>query len=260
MSTCNRCGGDHQDTKCPSFTAPREPAALLAQDGALALATFIGAPDGKSYFRSGLVDVASAMGLCLFEAMCGHMNDMFALDLRQLLMDYLVAHPNLIIKGIPLWRWVLLDAIKKKASPETCGQLDHIETEFGDQPTMAQINVLIRNYANMILAGTWGGAIEMTLFAHVYKLNVHEYVPMQCGGFLRMNMFNYSNAPGTETIRVVYKDNAHYDRLIPHGNLILLGVADIEVRQPNYVVACDFCIKTQIPTFETNENKYTTIP
>jgi hypothetical protein len=149
------------------------------------------------------------------------MPEISAIELRRLLMQYLVANPKLMIKNTPLWKWVLWDALDKG-----------IDFHMTAEPTDAEINVLLAEYASRILDGLWGGAIESTLFAHKFKRNVHEFEVKQGGGYERMNMFNYDGMPNTEIVRVVYQNSTHYERLYPDGDL-MNSVAN-EKLQPMY--------------------------
>ena len=228
MTTCNKCNENHKTNNCIWFKSARESATTIASDGAYALTTFIGTPDGNYYFPLATIKKASPNGLCIFASLCEDMTDMWAFRLRELLMNYLVSHPRMIIKGTPLWRWVLWDAIHNRASPNNSEQQKHIEIGTADEPTDIQINAVVHNYAKMILNGTWGGAIEMTLFAHIYKLNVHQYEEMTDGGYQRMNMFNYSKVSETKTIHVLY-NKTHYDNIIPRGNLTSIEAHESQV-------------------------------
>jgi hypothetical protein len=208
MDMCNRCGKAHRSHQCGWFAKQRESAALLAQDAPYAGSIYIGTADGDSYFASGTISPSIGDGLCLFRSLRAYVTNLSASELRSYLMKFLVENPKLLIKGTPLWKWVLWDALDKD-----------IDFHMSDQPTDVEINVLVQDYANRILGGLWGGAIEATLFGHVFKLNVHEYESMAAGGYRRMNMFNYSE-PTTFTINVAYKGHNHYDRLYPGGLLL----------------------------------------
>ena len=95
------------------------------------------------------------------------MVDTFALGLRQSLMEHLVQNPKLIIKGRPLWRWVLLYALDKKGTAGTNEYGFEIDDDTNGQLTDEQSNAVVRTYANKILSGMWGGSIEMILFAYI---------------------------------------------------------------------------------------------
>jgi hypothetical protein len=231
MNNCSHCDEPHESITCKWFRLPRDSPDLLAQDHLFAKEIFIGTPDGEHFFRSGAERESSPNGLCIFESLSADMDDMFALGLRQSLMEYLVQNPKLIIKGMPLWRWVLLDALDKKGTAGINEYGFDIDNDTNMRLTDVQINAVVRTYANKILSGMWGGSIEMILFAYIYKLNVHEFEAMPCGGYVRMNMFNYNNASSTEIIRLVFKNNTHYDKLIAFGDLMKIGAHEREVSQ-----------------------------
>jgi hypothetical protein len=82
---------------------------------------------------------------------------MSAFRLRQILMNYLVANTKLIIKGIPMCRWVLWDALQKKKETGNNQYGIGIDTDMNEDLTDGQMNALVRSYAKKIICGMWEG-------------------------------------------------------------------------------------------------------
>jgi hypothetical protein len=173
---CSKCTGQHHANTCTAYKQPRS-TVTIQEDGEYACQVFIGTPDGKFCCLGGERFAVPANGLCLFSSLSDILPEINASELRASLMSLVIGNPYLRLKNVPLWQWISWDMYNTENSD--------VDAVLNTQ----QINALVHKYAQLILNGKWGGAIEIAMFAYYYKVNVHSYIALPAGGYQRMVMF-----------------------------------------------------------------------
>ncbi len=127
-------------------------------------------------------------------------NSMNAKELRRQIAAYIAVNPNLPIADPVadpdlLKEWVLWDSGKS-----------------------------VKEYAEGMAIGGWGGGVEIAACSHLFDVNVHVYEvqPGNKGNFLRIACFNAPAKPrknssggsSNRTLNVLYQGRKHYDALI----------------------------------------------
>eukprot|EP00928_Gymnodinium_smaydae_P026703 TRINITY_DN20889_c0_g4_i2.p1 TRINITY_DN20889_c0_g4~~TRINITY_DN20889_c0_g4_i2.p1 ORF type:complete len:477 (-),score=50.26 TRINITY_DN20889_c0_g4_i2:90-1520(-) len=128
-------------------------------------------------------------GSCLFHSLSYGLDDETdAASLRLEISTFIAENPDLAIAGTALRDWVKFDS---------GGGVDA--------------------YAADVAGGTWGGGIEMEVFARLKKTHVHVYEATQ-GGYRRICCFD-GGTKATRTLSVLYRERGshgmeHYDALL----------------------------------------------
>jgi hypothetical protein len=202
--------------ECTHFVLDRETSAATGNDGILAISTFIGTEDGAHGCLSGERFRTDKNGACLFRSLSHFLPHTTEMGVRKNIMAFLVAHPYFKVKNTPIWQWILWDD----------KDVAMANREVGVQPSQDRIHAIVTNYAARILAGEWGGAIDLTLGGHLYGFNVHSYEALPDGGFERVAV--YPNKTATSTICVLH-NQSHYEGFIPRSEVVPIHVLRSQV-------------------------------
>mmetsp|Transcript_73884 Transcript_73884/g.131098 ORF Transcript_73884/g.131098 Transcript_73884/m.131098 type:complete len:399 (-) Transcript_73884:30-1226(-) len=184
---CDKCDGPHATECCPFFKSGREDHKDAWANYGCKNPLKMGGDAGTFVLRNARVVRQPGDGSCLFHSMAFGLReecseDVSASALRDALMTYLEANPNVVIAGDKLEEWVQWDA-----GSTVAGYARRMKTE-----------------------GSWGGGIEMACCSSMKGVNVHVYE--RCaGGFRRISCFQ--SAEARATIHVLYQGRMHYDAL-----------------------------------------------
>jgi len=225
---CDKCDGKHATSKCPSFSQDREKhkdawrnygpnnhhiksneTKVMGEDignyllptSQCKLVTMPG--DGNCLFHSlvyGINAIKKKDSSSYSTGGSTASNSMNAKELRREIAAYIAANPNLPIADAVadpdlLKEWVLWDSGKS-----------------------------VKEYADGMAIGGWGGGVEIAACSHLFDVNVHVYEvqPGNKGNYLRIACFNApakhgkssSGGSSSSTLNVLYQGRKHYDALI----------------------------------------------
>jgi len=178
---CDRCDGPHPTHMCPHFSKERdnhEDALVRAQPTAKSGSTAPSVVQARSVPQPG-------DGSCLFHSLA-HFFGSSAGGLRKEAADIIERQPNLEISGTPLHKWV--------------------EWESGLSPA---------HYAARLRSPrTWGGALELAVFAAMTggEVHVHEQIG-HSSSYRRIASFGSAGDSFTMIAHLAYRGRSHYDAL-----------------------------------------------
>jgi hypothetical protein len=77
----------------------------------------------------------------------------------------------------------------------------------------------VKQYADALRSGLWGGALEIMVFTQLYPVTVEVYILEDGENYMQMQVTKGSPRAVEKTARLLYMPN-HYDWLTPHENRI----------------------------------------
>eukprot|EP00450_Noctiluca_scintillans_P010086 CAMPEP_0194496312 /NCGR_PEP_ID=MMETSP0253-20130528/13629_1 /TAXON_ID=2966 /ORGANISM="Noctiluca scintillans" /LENGTH=441 /DNA_ID=CAMNT_0039337695 /DNA_START=125 /DNA_END=1450 /DNA_ORIENTATION=- len=185
-ASCDKCDGPHSTDTCPFFAKGREEHKDAWVNYGNANHLELGSDGGDFVLRHAHVVQQPGDGSCLFHALShglGVCHPGAATELRQELVAFLEANPNLKVAGDTLEEWVRYDA-----------------------------GLSLEDYVRQLAAGGWGGGLEMVCFSLVKQVHVHVYESLPSGHFKRICCFHRPGA--RRMVHVLYQGRLHYDALV----------------------------------------------
>ncbi|CAE7555751.1 USP20 [Symbiodinium natans] len=158
--SCDKCDGAHATEHCPHFRKPREkhPDAWRFKGKSHLVASH--KPEAAKVVSRARVVRHPGDGSCLYHSVSYGLGDgSTASSLRRHVADIICAYPNMPILNTTLSEWIRMDA-----------------------------DVGVRAYVQDLLAGAWGGGIELAVIAQTKKVCIEVYEPGK-GGFSRIARF-----------------------------------------------------------------------
>lgn len=183
---CDKCGEDHESSKCPHFKKGRcKHADAWSHYGKSESSATSASRDRPVILQNARIVPQPGDGSCLFHSLCfGLQENITAQELRKEVSAYIAKHSGMRISGTSMKDWIKYDS---------GGSVSHYVNKMrGD-------------------SRSWGGGIEMAALTKMKNVNVHVYenAPQ---GFKRISAFETPGA--SKTINVVYQGRMHYDALV----------------------------------------------
>lgn len=196
---CDKCDGPHETDRCPYFAKAREehPDAWdsYTPSGGSSPRKAAGRQcNAPRFLGPGSVSAVRMPGdgACLFHALA-HGLSVLGLEndegfaVRHRIADFIARNPDHCIAGTELKHWVDWDSQKQ-----------------------------VQEYAQTLSRGhLWGGAIEMRVFCHIYRVDLGVY-QASSSGLKRISDFAAEQKP-RGTVLIIYSNGNHYDALVQVG-------------------------------------------
>ena len=185
---CDRCDSmSHKTSQCPHFKGGRDD----HEDARVGLGKGGGPedPDAAPVFVRGRLVPQPGDGSCLFHSL-SHFVGAPHSELRNIVSRFIEEHPQEKVVGTPLHKWIEWDS---SLNPRAYA-------------------------ARMRTAGSWGGALEMAVLAHIKDMVVYVYEKdpkTAAGSFKRIAHFGEESGDGGQkrVAHVLYRGRVHYDAL-----------------------------------------------
>lgn len=197
QAVCDKCDGPHETDSCPHFKKAREKHPDAWESYTSSAGSSPRKPAGRQcnaprVFASGSVHAVRMPGdgACLFHSLAHGLSVLGlereeGLSVRNRIADFIGRNPDHCIAGTELKHWVEWDS-----------------------------NQTVQEYARTLAGGyLWGGAIEMRVFCHIWRVDLGVYQVSSGRELKRISDFAAEQKP-RGTVLIIYSNGNHYDALV----------------------------------------------